>query len=104
MERRMHAHPELITTASQVKQLAETLRTQCSAGSGLPPIIAFDTEFIRETTFYPVVEIIQIATRSDSWLVDARAFLQPETRQSDALRPLLDIFQDKDILKVAHAI
>ncbi|MBC7693595.1 MAG: HRDC domain-containing protein [Methylotenera sp.] len=64
-------------------------------------IIAFDTEFIRETTFYPCVEIIQIATDEESWLVDAQAFKDPKTLEN--LRPLLDIFEDRSILKIVHA-
>ena len=36
--------------------------------------IALDTEFIRETTFYPKLEILQIANRDQVWLVDVQAF------------------------------
>ncbi len=96
----MVTHPELITTAEQIRQLAERLKA-----SG---IVAFDTEFIRESTFYPVVEIIQVATAEESWLVDARAFFnrrQPQNAEAgkQALKPLLDIFTDPSILKVVHA-
>jgi ribonuclease D len=72
-------------------------------------IIAFDTEFIRETTFFPIVEIIQVATAEESWLVDAQAFKKgfrpgPQGSFNPGLKPLLEIFQDKRILKIAHAI
>src|SRR5207248_10365184 len=94
------AHPELLSTGEQIRALAENLRKQT--------IIAYDTEFIRENTFYPVVEIIQVATRDESWLVDAAAFKKgfrqgPRGGFLPELQPLLDVFQDQSILKIAHA-
>ncbi|HUP57171.1 MAG TPA: HRDC domain-containing protein [Bdellovibrionota bacterium] len=97
----MKTHPELLSTADQIRKLAESLKKA--------DIIAFDTEFIRETTFYPIVEIIQVATDSESWLVDAQAFKKgfrpgPQGSFNPGLKPLLDIFEDKSSLKIAHAI
>ncbi|MCM2278444.1 MAG: HRDC domain-containing protein [Oligoflexia bacterium] len=96
----MITHGKLITTGDEVAALAEKLKGQ--------EIIAFDTEFIRETTFFPIVEIIQVATDQESWLVDAQAFKKsyrpgPEGGFDPAIRPLLDIFEDRSILKVLHA-
>jgi ribonuclease D len=96
----MNSHPDLITTAQQVQSLARALEKET--------IIAFDTEFIRETTFYPIVELIQIATSSESWLVDAQAFkrnypIGPKGSYDPALQPLLDVFKNQNILKIAHA-
>lgn len=88
----MAANPEIINTAAQVQELAKALHGA--------PIISFDTEFIRETTFYPVVEIIQVATETDSWLVDAQAF---KKKDPAGIKPLLDIFEDKSVLKIIHA-
>ncbi len=85
----MIRHPEPVAQAGQVAELARKLET-CD-------IVAFDTEFIRETTFYPIVEIIQVATEEESWIVDVRGL------KKDALRPLLDIFENKKILKIVHA-
>ncbi len=95
--------PALLTTAEDIRRLAEKLQQES--------IIAFDTEFIRETTFYPTVEIVQVATRSESWLIDVQAFRggsqrkRPD-RKSEAfagLRPLLDVFENPKILKIVHA-
>ncbi|MCC7441896.1 MAG: HRDC domain-containing protein [Bdellovibrionales bacterium] len=36
--------------------------------------IAVDTEFIRETSFFPDLQIVQVATREKAWLVDVQAF------------------------------
>lgn len=59
--------------------------------------LAFDTEFIRESTFYPQLEIIQLATLEEAWLIDIQAFNKKE------LKPLADIFTNPEILKVVHA-
>jgi ribonuclease D len=97
------SHPELLSTPEQILEMAQTLKSQ--------PIIAFDTEFIRESTFFPIVEIIQVATDSESWLVDAQAFKRHSRERGGAshasycsgLQPLLDIFKDPNILKILHA-
>ena len=96
----MPAHPELINTSGQIQELAAKLKGR--------DVIAFDTEFIRESTFFPIVEIIQVATDEESWLVDAQAFKKgfrpgPRGGFDPGLQPLLDIFQDKSILKIVHA-
>src|SRR4051794_37717944 len=96
----MSAQPDLINSAGQIQELAAKLKGR--------DVISFDTEFIRESTFYPIVEIIQVATDERSWLVDAQAFKKgfrpgPRGGFDPGLQPLLDIFQDKSILKIVHA-
>ena len=96
----MNQRKDLICTAEGISELVQVLKTQT--------MIAFDTEFIRESTFFPMVEIIQVATAEDSWIVDARAFKRNHpASQTDAfepgIQPLLDIFTDSKILKVLHA-
>ncbi len=96
----MKIHPELISTADKIQELANSLQGR--------DVIAFDTEFIRESTFFPIVEIIQVATDEESWLVDAAAFKKgfrpgPKGSYQPGLKPLLDIFENKSILKVLHA-
>ncbi len=90
----MQLHRDLIQTAEQVRALVDELRKE--------KVIAFDTEFIRESTFYPKVEIIQVATRNDSWIVDAQAFLG-KGKSKDGIAPLMDVFTDPGILKILHA-
>jgi ribonuclease D len=60
-------------------------------------MIAFDTEFIRESTFYPKLEVLQIATPTDAWLIDCQALTKSE------MKPILDVFTDPEILKIVHA-
>ncbi len=91
----MHPHSELITGAQQLASIVEKLQRET--------IIALDTEFIREKTFFPVLEILQIATDKESWLIDAQAFLQAGEEVFTALRPLLDVLENPAILKTVHA-
>ena len=96
----MVIHPGLISTSDKIQELADKLKGR--------DMIAFDTEFIRESTFFPIVEIIQVATDEESWLVDAQAFKKghrpgPRGGHDAGLKPLLDIFEDTSILKVLHA-
>lgn len=60
-------------------------------------IIAFDTEFLREKTFYPKLALLQVADRENAWLID------PLALTADEMQPLLKIFTDPGILKIAHA-
>jgi ribonuclease D len=80
---------ELIQNPKDVAAIAKTL-SQAT-------MIAFDTEFIRESTFYPKLEILQIATPTDAWLIDCQALSKNE------MKPILDVFQDPKILKIVHA-
>ncbi len=96
----MKKNAKLLANAEDIAQLAAALK-----GSRT---IAFDTEFIRESTFYPIVEIIQVANDRESWLVDAAAFKKgfrpgPQGGFDAGLKPLLDIFEDRSVLKILHA-
>ncbi len=81
----------LIQTPSDLRSLVDILSKE--------NIIAFDTEFIRETTFFPQLEIIQVATASDAWIVDVQAF----RKDVEGLKPFLDVLRDPGILKILHA-
>ncbi len=85
----MQAHPRLLHTSADIQKLAQNLNTQ--------PMIALDTEFIRENTFYPLLALIQIATEKESWLIDPLA-LTPEE-----LKPLFEVLSSPHVLKLLHA-
>jgi ribonuclease D len=96
----MKTNSGLLSTAEEISDLAQKLK-----GS---EVIAFDTEFIRESTFFPIVEIIQVATETESWLVDAQAFKKNHraddpTAFDPGIQPLLEVFADPQILKFVHA-
>jgi ribonuclease D len=86
---------EPLTQANEIAALAAEL-----AGHAM---IALDTEFIRETTFFPTVELIQVATRSRSWLIDAAAFRKRGKQGREELRPFLDVLENPSVLKILHA-
>jgi len=60
------------------------------------PFIAVDTEFMRETTYWPKLCLIQAATPTDEAIID------PQAEDLD-LTPFLDILRDPSIVKVFHA-
>jgi ribonuclease D len=58
--------------------------------------IAVDTEFLRETTYYPKLCLIQVAGAAHSALIDPLA-------DGIDLQPFLDLMDNKSIMKVFHA-
>jgi ribonuclease D len=60
-------------------------------------VIGIDTEFIRETTFFPKIALIQVATRDQTWLIDPLAVTEED------LAPFLSLLTNPDLLKVFHA-
>lgn len=57
--------------------------------------IAIDTEFAREKTYYPVLSLIQIATNTQSWIIDVLCGLD--------LKSIAEILTDSKIIKIIHA-
>ena len=72
----------------------ETLQQVC-AHLRKCEVIAVDTEFFRETTYYPVAALIQLYAGSDIFIVDCL--------RVDAWHPLSDVFKSNDCLKVLHS-
>ena len=58
-------------------------------------VLAIDTEFIRENTYYPVLCLIQIASNSFSAVIDPLSEID--------LQPVWEILSNQNILKVFHA-
>jgi ribonuclease D len=73
------------------------LREWCERNKN-EPMIALDTEFIRESTFYPELEWIQLATRTEAVIIDCRT-IETETD----LAPLKSLLMDQKVLKIIHA-
>jgi ribonuclease D len=80
---------DLVQNPNEVQAIADQLSKA--------KYLAFDTEFIRESTFYPKLEILQIATPDAAWLIDCAALSKKD------LQPILEIFTDPKILKIVHA-
>lgn len=57
--------------------------------------VGFDTEFVGEKTYIPVLCLIQVVAENDIYLVD--------TLRINDLRKFLDLVADPDVLKITHA-
>ena len=77
-----------ITSNAELKAFCDKLATQ--------PFIAVDTEFMRETTYWPKLCLIQAAGP------DVSAVIDPLAEGLD-LKPFLDLMADPQIEKVFHA-
>ncbi|WP_296166076.1 ribonuclease D [uncultured Brevundimonas sp.] len=73
----------------------EALRDFC-AKLATAPFITVDTEFMRETTYWPKLCLIQAASSTDAGIIDPLA-------EGIDLEPFLDLLRDPTILKVFHA-
>jgi ribonuclease D len=60
------------------------------------PVITVDTEFLRETTYYPLLCVVQMASPEEAVVVDALA-------DGIDLKPFFALMADEKILKVFHA-
>src|SRR3981189_2328317 len=60
------------------------------------PVVTVDTEFLRETTYYPLLCVVQMASAEDAVVIDTLA------RGID-LKPFFDLMANEKVLKVFHA-
>ena len=60
------------------------------------PFVTVDTEFLRETTFWPILCVVQLASDDEALAIDALA-------EGLDLQPLLRLMADEDVVKVFHA-
>src|SRR5689334_5413136 len=77
-----------ITTTAELAAFCDKIKGQ--------PFVAVDTEFMRETTYWPKLCLIQAATE------DVEAVIDPMAEGID-LEPFLEVLRDEGILKVFHA-
>ena len=79
---------ETITTSARLREVC--------AGFSTKPYITIDTEFVRETTFWPDLCLVQIACDEQVALIDPLA-------DDIDLAPLYELLENSDVLKVFHA-
>ena len=60
------------------------------------PFVTVDTEFLRETTFWPILCLIQMAGPDEEMIVDPMA-------NGIDLEPFFDLMADESVVKVFHA-
>jgi ribonuclease D len=78
----------LITTTESLAQTCRRLAQH--------PYVTVDTEFLRETTFWPKVCVIQLASEEEAVAVDA-------TAEGLDLGPFFELMADPKVVKVFHA-
>src|SRR3974390_837153 len=59
-------------------------------------VITVDTEFLRETTYYPLLCVVQMASADEAIVIDTLA-------DGIDLKPFFDLMADEKVLKVFHA-
>jgi ribonuclease D len=79
---------DLITTTSDLEAVCERMARHA--------FVTIDTEFLRETTYYPLLCVAQMAIADEAVVIDA---LSPELD----LAPFLALMTNERVLKVFHA-
>lgn len=83
-----NSHHQPITKTADLAALCQRLAQH--------PHIAIDTEFMRETTYYSKICLIQLASKDEAAAVDPLA-------EGLDLTPFFDLLQNEHVLKVFHA-
>ena len=63
--------------------------------AGKSPVLAIDTEFLREKTYYPKLCLLQLATEEEVAVVDPFAV--------ESLAPLVGLLENEKVVKLFHA-
>src|ERR1700720_1356989 len=79
---------DVITTTQELAQACARLAKH--------PYVTVDTEFLRESTYFPILCVAQMASVEEAVVVDARA-------EGIDLKPFFELMADERVLKVFHA-
>jgi len=79
---------DLVTTTAELASACARLAQH--------PVITVDTEFLRETTYYPLLCVVQMASPEEAVVVDALA-------PGIDLKPFFELMGNEKVLKVFHA-
>ena len=79
---------DLITTTAELSDLCDRLAKH--------RVITVDTEFLRETTYYPLLCVVQMASADEAAVIDALA-------EGIDLKPFFELMSNEEVLKVFHA-
>jgi len=94
----------LVSTASDGARLAPEMQpitdsqelAQVCARMARHPFVTVDTEFLRETTYYPLLCVAQMASPDEAVVIDTLA-------PGIDLTPFFDLLADEKVVKVFHA-
>jgi ribonuclease D len=79
---------DLITTTAELAEVCARMARH--------PFVTVDTEFLRETTYYPLLCVAQIASTDEAFVIDALA-------DGIDLTPFFNLMKNPRVLKVFHA-
>ena len=79
---------DLITTTAELSAFCDRLAKH--------RVITVDTEFLRETTYYPLLCVVQMASADEAAVIDALA-------DGIDLKPFFELMANEKVLKVFHA-
>ena len=79
---------EIISTTGELTAVCHRLAQH--------PVITVDTEFLRETTYYPLLCVVQMASADEAVVIDALA-------EGIDLTPFFELMGNEKVLKVFHA-
>ena len=79
---------ELITKTEELAATCDRLAAH--------PFVTIDTEFLRETTYYPLLCVAQMASSDEAVVIDSLA-------PGIDLQPFFELMANKNVLKVFHA-
>jgi ribonuclease D len=79
---------DLISTTAELSALCDRLAKH--------RVITVDTEFLRETTYYPLLCVVQMASAEEAAVIDALA-------DGIDLKPFFELMANEKVLKVFHA-
>lgn len=79
---------DLITTTAELTAYCDRLAEH--------RVITVDTEFLRETTYYPLLCVVQMASHDEAAVIDALA-------EGIDLKPFFELMANEKVLKVFHA-
>ena len=79
---------DLITTTADLAAACSRLAKH--------PVITVDTEFLRETTYYPLLCVVQMASAEEAIVIDTLA-------PGIDLKPFFELMANESVLKVFHA-
>src|ERR1700743_3099177 len=85
---RQSAFMDLVTPTSELAAACARLARH--------PVIPVDTEFLRETTYYPLLCVVQMASPEEAIVIDALA-------PGIDLRAFFELLGNEQVLKVFHA-
>src|ERR1700749_3088122 len=84
-----------ISSAMQPITTTSELAAAC-ARMAAQPFVTVDTEFLRETTYYPLLCVAQMASTDEAWVIDALA-------SGIDLAPFYELMANERVMKVFHA-